>query len=170
MVILRLMSQNNRDFEPLSPRYVENTGSRTPAVGPMGARGQKDLEKKLWNLTENHQKRKKIELTIKMCGISSEIAWQLFFRFWTHFDPLLAILLVPGNRAYIGEPGQKDLAKIWNLTEKSSKTKKIELIIKMCRISPGIPRQPFFRFWTRFDPLLAILLVPGNKAYVGEPG
>ena len=77
-----------------------------------------------------------------------------FFRFWTRFDPLLAILLVLGGRAYIGEPGQKDLAKIWNLTEKSPKVKKIELTIKMCGISPGIPWQLFFSildpFWPTF--------------------
>ena len=39
-----------------------------------------------------------------------------FFRFWTRFDPLLAILLVLGGRAYIGEPGQKDLEKIRKTT------------------------------------------------------
>ena len=93
-----------------------------------------------------------------------------FFGFWTRFDPLLAILLVLGGRAYIGEPGQKDLAKILNLTEKSRKVKKIELTIKMCGISSGIPWQLFFRFWTRFDPLLAILLVLCSRAYVGELG
>ena len=105
-----------------------------------------------------------------MCGILSQIAWHFFFRFWTCFDPLLAILLVLGGRAYIGEPGQKELAKIWNLTEKSPKVKQIELTIKMCRISSKIQWQFFFRFWTRFDPLLAILLVLGGRAYIGEPG
>ena len=59
-----------------------------------------------------------------MCGISSEIVWQLFFRFWTRFDPLLAILLVLGGTACVGEPDQKHLATIWNWTEKSPKTKK----------------------------------------------
>ena len=78
----------------------------------MGARGQKDLEKKMLKFDQKSPKTKKIELTIKMCGISSEIAWQLVFQFWTRFDPLLAILLVLGGTASIGEPDQKDLAKI----------------------------------------------------------
>ena len=56
--------------------------------------------------------------------VGNRAATFFFFRFWTCFDPLLAILLVLGSRAFIGEPGQKDWAKIWNLTEKSSKTKK----------------------------------------------
>ena len=57
-----------------------------------------------------------------------------------------------------------------NLAEKSPKVKKIELTVKVCGISPGIPWQLFFRFWTRFDPPLAILLVLYSRAYVGEPG
>ena len=93
-----------------------------------------------------------------------------FFRFWSRFDPLLPILPVLGGAASIRGPDQKDLAKIWNSTEKSPKVKKIDLTIKMCGILPGIPRQLFFfRLWTRFDPLLAILLVLGGTASIGGP-
>ena len=67
-------------------------------AGPVG---KKDLAK-IWNLTENHQKWKKSNL-------SSKFRWEsrdnFFFRFWTRFDPLLAILLVLYSRAYVGEPG-----------------------------------------------------------------
>ena len=104
-----------------------------------------------------------------MCGILSEIAWQLFFRFYTRFDPILAILLVLGGTASIGEAGPKRLSKNLKFDRKSPKTKKIELTIKMCGILSEIARQPFFRFWTRFDPLLAILLVLGGTASIGEP-
>ena len=63
-------------------------------------------EQKSEILAEKSPKVKKIELTIKVCGISPGILWQLFFsRFWTRFDPLLAILLVLYSRAYVGEPG-----------------------------------------------------------------
>ena len=55
---------------------------------------------------------KKIELTIKMCGFPSGISIKVFSRFCTRFDPLLAILLVVGGRAYIGELGKKDLERI----------------------------------------------------------
>ena len=136
----------------------------------IGEPDQKDLAK-IWNLTKNHQKRKKNRIYHQNMRhfVRNRVA-TFFFRFWTRFDPLLAIFLVLGGRAYIGEPGQKDLAKIWNLTEKSPKGKKIELTIKMCGISSGILRQLFFRFWTRLDPLLAILLVLYSRAYVGEPG
>ena len=89
---------------------------RPPAVGPMGARGQKDLEKKRWNLTENHQKRKKSNLPSKCAEFRQECRDNFFFRIWTRFDPLLAILLVLGGWAYIGEPGQKDLEKIRKTT------------------------------------------------------
>ena len=47
-----------------------------------------------------------------------------FFRFWTRFDSLLAILLVLGGTAYAGEPDQKDWAKIWNLTKNHQNRKK----------------------------------------------
>ena len=77
-----------------------------------GGAGPKGLRKKTLKFDPMSPKTKKIELTIKMCGISSEIAWQLFFRFWTRFDPPLAILLVLGGTACVGEPDQKDLAKI----------------------------------------------------------
>ena len=77
-----------------------------------GGAGPKGLRKKTLKFDQKSPKTNKIELTIKMCGISSEIAWQLFFRFWTRFDPHLAILLVLGSTAYIGELDQKDLAKI----------------------------------------------------------
>ena len=78
-----------------------------------GGAGQKRHRKKTLKFDRKSPKtKKKIELTIKMCGISSEIAWQLFFQFWTRFDPLLASLLVLGGTASIGEPDQKDLAKI----------------------------------------------------------
>ena len=104
-----------------------------------------------------------------MCRILSGIPWQLFFRFRTRFDPLLAILVVLGGTVSIGEPDQKDKAKIWNLTKNHQKRKKIELTIKMCGISSGIPWQLFFRFWSRFDPLLAILPVLGGTTSIGEP-
>ena len=61
-----------------------------------------------------------------------------FFRFSTRFDPLLAILLVLGGRAFLGEPGQKDLEKIRKTTKKSPKIKKIEHGIKMCGILSGM--------------------------------
>ena len=77
-----------------------------------GGAGPKRLRKKTLKIDRKSPKTKKIELTIKMCGISSQIAWQLFFRFWTRFDPLLAILPVLGGVACVGEPDQKDLAKI----------------------------------------------------------
>ena len=78
-----------------------------------GGAGPKGLRKKTLKFDRKSPKTKKIELTIKMCGISSEIVWQpFFFRFWTRFDPLLAILLVLGGTAYVGEPDQKDFAKI----------------------------------------------------------
>ena len=77
-----------------------------------GGAGPKGLRKKTLKFDRKSPKTKKIEITIKMCGIPSEIAWQLFFRFWTCFDPLLAILLVLGGTASTGEPDQKDLAKI----------------------------------------------------------
>ena len=79
MVIPQPMSQKNPDFEPLSPSYVENTGSRAPAVGPMGGAGPKRRRKKTLKFVRKSPKTKKIELGIKMCGISSEITWQLFF-------------------------------------------------------------------------------------------
>ena len=75
-----------------------------------GGAGPKRLRKNL-KFDQKSPKTKKIGITLKMCGISSEIAWQLFFRFWTRFDPLLAILLVLGGTASIGELDQKDLAK-----------------------------------------------------------
>ena len=77
-----------------------------------GGAGPRGLGKKTLKFDRKSPKTKKIELSIKRCRISSEIVWQLFFRFWTRFDPLLAILLVLGVRAYIGDPDQKDLAKI----------------------------------------------------------
>ena len=77
-----------------------------------GGAGPKRRSKKPLKFDRKSPKTKKIELTIKMCEISSEITWQLFFRFWTRFDPLLAILLVLGGTAFVGEPDQKDLAKI----------------------------------------------------------
>ena len=45
----------------------------------------------------------------KCAEFRQECRDNFFFRFWTRFDPLLAILLVQGGRAYIGQPGQKDL-------------------------------------------------------------
>ena len=78
----------------------------------MGGAGAKRLRKKSLKFDGKSPKMKKIELTLKMCRVSSEIGWQFFFRFWTRFDPLLAILLVLGGTASIGEPDQKDLAKI----------------------------------------------------------
>ena len=102
-----------------------------------GGAGPKRLRKKLRKIPKNE----KIKLTIKMCGISSEIAWQLFFRFWTRFDPLLAIFQVLGGTASIGEPDQKDLAKILNLTEKAPKVKKKSNLPSKCaefrQESPG---------------------------------
>ena len=77
-----------------------------------GSAGPKRLRKKPLKFDQKSSRTKKIELTLKMWGISSEIAWQLFFQFWTRFDPLLAILLVLGGTASIREPDQKDLAKI----------------------------------------------------------
>ena len=78
-----------------------------------GGAGPKRLRKKPLKFDRKSPKTKKIELTLKMCGISSEIAWRLFFfRFWTRFDPLLAILLVLGGTASIGETDQNNLAKI----------------------------------------------------------
>ena len=73
-----------------------------------GGAGPKALRKKTLKFDRKPPKTKKIELAIKMCGISSETPWQLFFRFWTRFDPLLAILLVLGGTAYAGWPDQKD--------------------------------------------------------------
>jgi hypothetical protein len=76
----------------------------------------------------------------KCAEFRQECRDNFFFRFSTRFDPLLAILLVLGGRAYyIGEPGQKDLEKIRKTTKKSPKMKKIEHGIKMCRISSGMP-------------------------------
>ena len=91
--------------------------SKIPVLARAGGRayggaGPKRVRKKTLKFDPKSPKTEKIELTIKMCGISSEIAWQLFFRFWTRFDPLLAILLVLGGTASIGEPNQKDLTKI----------------------------------------------------------
>ena len=77
-----------------------------------GGAGPKRLRKKTLKFDQKSPKKKTIELAIKMCGISPEIMWQPFFRFWTRFDPLLAILPVLGGRASIGELDQKDLAKI----------------------------------------------------------
>ena len=75
-----------------------------------------------------------------------------FFRFSTRFDPLLAILLVLGGRAILGESGQKDLEKIRKTTKKSPKMKKLEHGIKMCGILSGMSRQLFF---FDFGPILA---------------
>ena len=92
---------------------MSKTPVRARASGwAYGGAGPKGLRKKPLKFDRKSPKTKKIELTIKMCGISSEIVWQLFFRFWTCFDPLLAILLVLGGTAYVGEPEKKDLAKI----------------------------------------------------------
>ena len=76
-----------------------------------GGAGPKRLRKKTLKFDRKSPKTKKNERTIKMCGISSEIAWQTFSRFWTRFDPLLAILLVLRGRAYTGELGKKDSEK-----------------------------------------------------------
>ena len=90
--------------------------SKIPVRARAGGRayvgaGPKRLGKKRLKFDRKSPKVKKIELTIKMCGISLEIAWHLFFPCWTRFDPLLAILLVLGDTAYVGEPDQKDLQK-----------------------------------------------------------
>ena len=77
-----------------------------------GGAGPTGLRKKTLKFDRKSPKTKKNELTLKMCGISSEVAWQLFFWVSTRFDPLLAILLVLGGTASIGEPDQKDLAKM----------------------------------------------------------
>ena len=86
-------------------RWARNTWPRPP--NPLGGAGSK-----ISNLAENHQKRKKSNIPSKCAEFRQEFRYNFFFRFWTRFDPLLAILLVLGGRAYIGEPGQKDLAKI----------------------------------------------------------
>ena len=57
-----------------------------------------------------------------MCGISSGISGQPP-SFLARFDQLLAILLVLGGRAYVGEPGQKVL-KNPKVHQKSPKVKK----------------------------------------------
>ena len=85
--------------------------SKIPVRACAGGRaygGAGPKRKKTLKFDRKSPKTTKIELTIKMCGISSEVTWQLFFRFWTRFDPLLAILLVLGGTAYVGEPDQKD--------------------------------------------------------------
>ena len=56
-----------------------------------------------------------------------------FSQFWTRFDPLLAILLVLGGRAYTGEPGKKDVQKIW----KHKKNRKPPFFFQVCRIFWG---------------------------------
>ena len=101
--------------------------ARAPAVGPMGARGQKDLEKKteIWPKITKNEKNRTYPQNVRNF-VRNRVA-TFFFRFWTRFDPLLAILLVLGGAASIGEPDQKDLAKIWNLTENHQKRKKSNL-------------------------------------------
>ena len=151
--------------------------SKTPVRARAGGRadggaGPKRLRKKTQKFDRKSPKTKKIKLTIKMCGmcgISSGIAWQLFFRFWTRFDPLLAILLVLGGTASIGEPDQKDLAEVWSLTEIHQKCKKSNSPSKCAEFRQKSHGNLFFRFWSRFGPLLAILLVLGGTASMGEP-
>ena len=53
-----------------------------------GGAGPKGLRKKTLKFDRKSPKMKKIELTIKMCGILSEIVWQLFFP--GHFTPQIA--------------------------------------------------------------------------------
>ena len=63
-------------------------------------------------MTENSPKiKKKSNLQSKHADFPQELRKKFFSRLCTRFDPLLAILLVLGGRAYIGELGKKDLEK-----------------------------------------------------------
>ena len=135
-------------LDPFWPTFGHFTSSGRYGLY-RGAR-PKGLSKNL-KFHRKSRKVKKIELTIKMCGISPGIPWQLFFRFWTRFDSLLAILLLLGGTASIGEPDQKDLAKIWNLTEKSPKVKKNRTYHQNVR---NFVRNPVATFFFAVAPVL----------------
>ena len=68
----------------------------------------------------------------------------------------MAILLVLGGRAYIGELGNKDL----EITLKNKKRGKM-FFFKYTEFSGDEEKHIFSRFFDRFDPLLAILLKKG---------
>ena len=85
--------------------------------------GPKRLSKNL-KLAWKSPKTKKSNLPSKCAEFRQKSRGNFFFLFWTRFDPLLAILLVLGGTACVGEPDQKDLAKNLKFDRKSPKTKK----------------------------------------------
>ena len=78
-----------------------------------GGAEPKRLRKKTLKFDRKSPKvKKKTNLPSKCAEFCQKLRGNFFFRFWTRFDPLLAILLVLSGTAYVGEPDQKDSAKI----------------------------------------------------------
>ena len=77
-----------------------------------GGAGPKGLRKKTLKFDRKSPKTKKTKLPSKCAEFRQKSRGNFFFPFWTRFDAVLAILLVLGGTASIGEPDQKDLAKI----------------------------------------------------------
>ena len=120
-------------------------------LGGRACKGEPDKkDKKSENWPENHQKWKNSNLLSKCADFTQEFWKKFFSQFWTRFDPLLAILLVLGGRAYIGELGKKYL-------EKSEKSRK-RFFFKYAEFSGDDGKHIFSWFFDRFDPLLATLL------------
>ena len=119
-----------------------------------GGAGAKGFRKKTLKFDRKSPKTKKIELTIKMCGISWEIAWQLFFSLLDPFWPTFGHFTGSGRNGLYRGASPKRLSKNLKFDRKSPKVNKIELTIKMCGTSSGIPWQHFFSildlFWPTF--------------------
>ena len=145
MVIPQPTIQKNRDFEPLSPSYVKNTGSRAPAVGPMGVWGQKDLEKKCWNLTENHQKRKKSNLPSNCAEFRQESPGNFFFDFGPVW-PTFGHFTVSGRYGLYRGAGPKRLSINLKCDQKSPKRKKSNIPSKCAEFRQESRDNFFFGF------------------------
>ena len=110
-----------------------------------GGAGPKRLRKKPLKFDQKSPKTKKNELTLKMCGIPSEIAWQLFFSsILDPFRPTFGHFTGSGRYGLYRGAGPKRLSKNLKFDQTSSKVKKIKLTIKMCGILSEIAWQLFF--------------------------
>ena len=138
--------------EPFWPTFAHFTSSGRYSLY-RGA-GPKRLSKnsEIWAKITKSEKNRTYHQNVRNF-VRNRVA-TFFFRFWTRSDPLLAILLVVGGTASIGEPDQKDLAKIWNLTKNHQKRKKSNLSSKCAEFRQESPGNFFFSildpFWPTF--------------------
>ena len=137
-------------LDPFWPTFGHFTGSGR--YGLYRGAGPKRLSKNL-KFYQKPSKTKKIELTIKMCGISSEIAWQPLFFILGPFWPTFGHFTNSGRYSLCRGAGPKD-SKIWNLTKKHQKRKKLNLPSKFAQFHRE-SRDIFFSildpFWPTFD-------------------